>query len=68
MTTDTPRSDNKPFDCETFETELAELVAHARKSGVDLDGAYDVRTPHPDQSDYTVEISRMAPRTNPHRS
>ena len=68
MTTDTPGSANKSFDRDAFEAELAELAARARKSGVGLDGAYDVRTPHPDQSDYTVEISRMAPRTNPHRS
>lgn len=41
-----------------FDAELEALVALARDSEVDLEGAYDVRSPS-GQPDYTVEISEV---------
>lgn len=64
-TDDPPPAD--PIDRETFETELAALVEHAREAGVDIEGAYDCRAPQTDHPDYTVEISALTPRTNRHR-
>ncbi len=45
-----------------FETELGEIVARARDDDVQLDGAYNVRSPHRDVPDYTIEISEIAKR------
>ena len=60
MPTNQPTTE--PFDRETFQIELAELIDHAREAGVDLRGAYDVRTPQPEHADYTVEVTEVAPR------
>lgn len=43
---------------EEFVTELDRLVA-AHESGVQLVGGYDVRSPHRDTPDYTVEITKI---------
>lgn len=61
MTMNHPNA-NEPFDRETFERELAELIDHARETGIDLRGAYNVRTPQPEHADYTIEISEVVPR------
>lgn len=45
-----------------FATEFEALVARARDAGIDLQGAYDVRSPG-DQPDYTVEISEVVKRS-----
>ena len=60
MPTNQPTTE--PFDRDIFQIELAELIDHAREAGVDLRGAYDVRTPQPDHADYTVEITEVATR------
>jgi len=45
-----------------FTDELERLVARARDAGVDLEGAYNVRTPQGSQSDYTIEIAEITKR------
>ena len=52
----------EPFDRETFQTELAELIDHAREAGVDPRGGYDVRTAQPEHTDYTIEITEVVTR------
>jgi len=47
------------FDHEAFRTALRALLDQARRADVDLEGAYNVRTPLPDQPDHTVEISKL---------
>lgn len=64
MTDINSNSADDPFDRETFRIELAELVDHACETGVDIEGAYDVRSPRPDDIDYTVEISRVVDRVS----
>ncbi|HET7324429.1 MAG TPA: hypothetical protein VFJ06_08865 [Halococcus sp.] len=46
-----------------FATELEHLVAEARDESVPLEGAHNVRSPHPDDPDYTIEISAIVKRT-----
>jgi hypothetical protein len=48
------------MDASAFEIELDELVAEARRTGTDVRGVYDMRTPDPDEPDYTVEITEVA--------
>ena len=60
MTPDQPDSADEPFDRETFQLELAKLIDHAREAGVDIKGAYGVRSPHSEHPDYTVEITEIA--------
>ena len=62
MTMNQPNA-NEPFDRETFQIELAELIDHARETGVDLRGAYDVRAPQPEHADYTIEITEIVTHT-----
>ena len=50
------------MDRDEFEARLAELVTEANDDGVQLVGAYDVRSPHSDVQDYTVEISEVRKR------
>lgn len=59
-------SDRMPRSRAAFRADLEALVARARDAGVDLQGAYDVRSPAAEQPDYTVEISAIAKR--PERS
>ncbi len=47
-----------------FAAALERLVSRARRDGVDLEGGYNVRTPEREQPDVTVEISRIAKRTD----
>jgi hypothetical protein len=42
-----------------FETELGEIVTQARREGTDVRGTYDMRTPNPDEPNYTVEITEV---------
>ena len=62
MTMNQPNA-TEPFDRETFQIELAELIDHAREAGVDLRGAYDVHTTQPEHADYTVEITEVVTHT-----
>jgi len=57
-----PRRPDEPTDREGFETALSHLVATAEEAGIDIEGAYDVRTPRGDRSDYTVEITVIQKR------
>lgn len=57
-----PRRPDEPTDREGFETALSRLVATAEETGVDIEGAYDVRTPWGDRDDYTVEITVIQKR------
>lgn len=50
------------MDRDEFETRLAELVTEANDDGVQLVGAYDVRSPQAAVQDYTVEISEIRNR------
>ena len=59
MTTDRPSAADEPFDQDTFETELAELIDHACECAVDIRGGYDVCVPRPTQPNYTVEITEI---------
>lgn len=54
-------SDRTPTGRASFAAELEALVARARDAGVDLEGAYDVRSSD-GQPEYTVEISEVARR------
>lgn len=53
------RPTHNSIQISAFETELGELVAQARREGTDVRGAYDMRTPNPDEPDYTVEITEV---------
>jgi hypothetical protein len=53
------RSTIESMNASTFETELGELVAQARRDGTDVRGTYDMRTPNPNEPDYTVEITEV---------
>ncbi len=53
------------MDVPAFETDLIDLVDEARSDGVSVAGAYDVRTPRPDEPDYTVEITEVSKRRYP---
>ena len=50
------------FDEDQFKTELVQLVNHAQRAGVMLEGGYDVRTLEREQPDYTVEITEITKR------
>ena len=63
MTRDKHHSDGGPLDHETLETEFADLIKRAREADLTVEGAYDVRSPWPEETDYTVEISPIAKRT-----
>ena len=45
-----------------FEAHLQQAVATARDNDVPIEGAYDIRSPHPEDRDYQIEISEIAPR------
>ena len=49
-----------PASASGFEAELRELVVQAQRAGTDVRGAYDMRTPNPNEPDYTVEITEVA--------
>ena len=59
MTTDDPLSADESFDRDSFRTELAELIDHSREANADIEGAYDVRSPRPGDTDYTIEITEI---------
>lgn len=46
----------------SFETELTRLIDQSRRDNIPLHGVYDVRSPHPDEPDYTIEISELTKR------
>lgn len=46
-----------------FDAELDRLVAEARDEGVPIEGAQNVRSPRPDDPDYTIEITEITKRT-----
>lgn len=48
---------------EEFETKLQRLVAEAREEGVQVLGAYDVRSPDREQHDFQIEITEIQKRT-----
>ena len=53
---------DEPMTRDEFATELEHLVAEARDESVPIEGAYNTRSPRPDDVDYTVEISAIAKR------
>lgn len=46
-----------------FTTELKLLVTQARDENIPIEGGHNVRSPHPDDTDYTIEISEIANRS-----
>ena len=56
--TPSQRKDDR-MDRERFTAELQRLVDRAHDDGVALVGGYNVRSPHPDVPDYTVEITEQ---------
>ena len=42
-----------------FENQLRQLLSDARENGVQFEGAYDIRSPEPDERDYQVAISEI---------
>jgi hypothetical protein len=53
------RQDDDRMNRETFAAELQRLVARAEEDGVELGGGYNVRSPHPEVPDFTVEITEQ---------
>ena len=48
---------------EEFDAALEQLVAQARDQSLPIEGGYNVRSPNPDEPDYTIEISEIVNRT-----
>jgi hypothetical protein len=61
--TPSPRPQNDPTTLDEFDAELEQLVAKARAENIPIEGAYNARSPHPDDADYTIEISEIINRT-----
>lgn len=57
-----PRTDSMTAD--EFDAKLEQLVAQARDESFAIEGAYNVRSPNPDEPDYTIEISEIV-NSNP---
>jgi hypothetical protein len=55
-----PQTD--PTTLDEFDAELEHLVAKARDENIPIEGAHNVRSPHPDDADYTIEISEIVNR------
>lgn len=51
---------NSPTNRDELETQLKQLITAAQNNGVSVRGAYDVRSPKPDERDYQVEITEVA--------
>lgn len=56
-------SQTDPTTRTEFDAELEQLVATAREKNIPIEGAHNVRSPHPDNADYTIEISEIIDRT-----
>lgn len=54
---------DEPMIEDEFDAELDRLVAEARDEGVPIEGAQNVRSPRPDDPDYTIEITEITKRT-----
>ena len=50
-------------DRTAFETRLQQLIADARDDDIQIEGAYDVRSPHPEVRDFQIEITEIAKST-----
>lgn len=50
---------NDPTTLAEFDAELDHLVAKARDENIPIEGAHNVRSPYPDDADYTIEISEI---------
>lgn len=50
-------------DRDDFEDHLQHLVAIARDNDVPIKGVYDIRSPHPKDRDYQLEITEVASKT-----
>ena len=46
-----------------FETHLQQLVATARDNDIPIGGAYDIRSLYPEDRDYQIEVSEIAPKS-----
>ena len=53
---------NDPTTADEFDAELEQLVAKARDENIPIEGAHNFRSPHPDDADYTIEISEIINR------
>lgn len=53
------RSTHTEFDEDAFEDGLARLVVRAQHADVELQGAYDIRSPQREQPDYTIEVTEI---------
>lgn len=53
---------NDPMTIDEFDAELEYLVAKARDDDVPIEGAHNVRSPHPNDTDYTIEIFEIVNR------
>jgi hypothetical protein len=60
----TPSSESQtdPTTLDEFDAELEQLVATARDENIPIEGAHNVRSPRPDDADYTIEISEIVNR------
>ena len=56
-------SRTNPMTADEFDTELEQLVAQARDESLPIEGGYNARSPHPDEPDYTIEISEIVNRS-----
>ncbi|RJT06793.1 MULTISPECIES: hypothetical protein [Halococcus] len=57
----TPYHPDDLADRDDFEAHLQHLVAVARDNDIPIEGAYHVRSSEPEEPDYQVEISEIAP-------
>lgn len=59
---------DSPTNRDEFETQLKQLITAANDDEIPIEGAYDVRSPKPDERDYQVEITEVAKSFGPART
>ena len=63
----TPHHSDGPTNRDEFGTQLRQLVRSARDNEVAVRGAYDVRSPKPDERDFQIEVTEVAKKPHPER-
>ena len=53
------------MDYNEFENRLQKLISEARKDDISIVGTTDARTSDPSEPDYTIEVTRVASKTEP---
>ena len=56
---ESPDSGDDLTTCKEFDAALERVVSAARDRDVELEGAYNVRSPHHKVPDYTIEIAKQ---------